>query len=74
VSNPCLAAATERGEITNLFEEHTNRLLSAVGARVRTPPVNAEDACGSRGCGSSAPDLSRGSRSRGSAPPRSARQ
>jgi RNA polymerase sigma factor (sigma-70 family) len=28
-----------------LFEEHADRLLSAVSARVRTSPVNVEDAC-----------------------------
>jgi len=30
-------------EAKELFEEHANRLLTAVGASVRTSPVNVED-------------------------------
>ena len=32
-------------EAKELLEEHANRLLGAVGAVVRTSPVNVEDAC-----------------------------
>ncbi len=32
-------------EAKELFEQHANRLLAAVGATVRTSPVNVEDAC-----------------------------
>jgi DNA-binding CsgD family transcriptional regulator len=38
-------APRPRGEDSELFKEHADRLLAAVRAAVRTSPMNVEDAC-----------------------------